>query len=334
MPVSWGTVTETNRHIYVAEEAPFYTVLATAQKVYLTETIAGTTTQRVATIPVAMYDGPALAVALASALGAGYSASFAAGVITVSFASGTFQIASRVMLLAAKTWSGQPLVYSALEDASDVLGTTTTPSTGTLTLGKGLVYRKLSLTIGAYSADTLATEVAAQLNSATKTLTSPYTVNLSPTTGRLTIQNATAGLTFHWYPETFLDKNPYAFQGYAGPFYGSDSILGISSLSSGPFTGSEHVNVMAHHTLFIASSLGEHTDSYGPIGQTTIARKVIVDQAPGGFVNDFHSTALDFVSIESQSISALTFRVTDWKGQTVDMMDWSCSIILVSEDQF
>jgi hypothetical protein len=204
-----------------------------------------------------------------------------------------------------------------------------------LTLGKGLVYRKLSLTNGAYTADSLAIEVATQLNSATKTLTSAYTATHSPTTGKLAITNPTVGLGFFLFPQAFLDKNPYDFQGYTAPFYGSDDILGLSdTVASGPLVGIRHMNVMAYHTLFIASSLGEHADSYGPIGQTSIARKIIIDQAPGGFVNDFHSTPYDFVSLEPQSINAVSFRITDWRGQTVEMLDWSCSIILVSEDQF
>ena len=37
IPVTWGTITPTNQNLYVTEELPFFTVLASANKVYLTE---------------------------------------------------------------------------------------------------------------------------------------------------------------------------------------------------------------------------------------------------------------------------------------------------------
>ncbi len=95
-----------------------------------------------------------------------------------------------------------------------------------------------------------------------------------------------------------------------------------------------HVNVLACHTLFINSTMGLHNDSVGPMGQSTVARKVVIDAPPGGMVHDFHSTPYDYIALEPQSITSIRFRVSDWKGETVDMSHWSCSVILVPEDQF
>ena len=91
---------------------------------------------------------------------------------------------------------------------------------------------------------------------------------------------------------------------------------------------------MAYHSLFINSTIGGHNDTLGPIGQSTIARKVVIDQPTGGFVHDFHSLPFDYITLEKQSISSIRFRVTDWRGQTVEMSDWSLSIVLVPEDEF
>ena len=66
--------------------------------------------------------------------------------------------------------------------------------------------------------------------------------------------------------------------------------------SASPIVGESHVNVMAHHTVFINSNLGMHSDSVGPMGQTSIARKVVIDQPPGGTVNDYHSSGYDYIN--------------------------------------
>ena len=96
-----------------------------------------------------------------------------------------------------------------------------------------------------------------------------------------------------------------------------------------------HVNVLRYHSLFIASSLGTHADSVGPQGQSSVARKIVIDQPAGGFVNDFHSLPFDYISLDKQSIAAIHFRLTDWRGRTVDMSaPWSLSVIIVPESDF
>jgi hypothetical protein len=87
--------------------------------------------------------------------------------------------------------------------------------------------------------------------------------------------------------------------------------------------------------LFITSDLGTHADSVGPIGQSTVCRKIVIDQPAGGFVNDFHSLPYDYVSLDQRNIAAIRFRLTDWKGRTVDMpAAWSLSVIIVPESDF
>jgi len=335
MPVSWGTITETNKYFYIAEELPFLTVLASASKVYLRETINGVTSDRIAVIAPAIYDGPNLATALTTALGAGYTVAYTAvanelGTLTITSAN-TWLIVSRASLLRG-TFNGA--VLSNLQDASDILGTVATDASGVLTLGHGLGYRRIELTKGSYTFDSIATELQNQLNTGSDLPT--YAVSPSVVKGRLSLANSSV-LKFHIYPNQFLEKNSYSFPGYTAPFYPSDAVLGFSGhsiLSGNAVTAASHVNVQAYHSLFINSTLGSHSDSLGPIGQSTIARKVVIDQPPGNFVHDFHSLPFDFIRIEKQSISSIRFRVTDWQGQTVEMSDWSLSVVLVPEDEF
>ena len=351
LPVTWGTITATNNQMYVTEELPFFTVLASADKVYLTEDLIGGSQQRVVTMTPAVYDGNGLAAHLSSVLSTGthtYTATYNASAtspgtidITVNPAI-TFHIASRASLLAASSWNGAPLVKTALEDASDVLGTVSATVNGsnipaTLSLGHGLAYRKISFDIGGYFSDTFATQIQDKLNAGTQLGTNSYTVAFSSTTGRLTVSNTSNPLTFRIFPIDYLKTHPYAFQGFTEPFYASDYATGLSGTAPlvGPsVTATHHINVQAHHTLFINSTLGMHSDSYGPVGQTTIARKVVCDQPAGGMIHDYHGQIHDYITLEPQSLDSVRFRVTDWQGHTVDMSHWSLSIIIIPEANF
>ncbi len=348
---SWGTITTHNQSVYVAEELPLLTVLSSARKVYLSEQSVsnGPVTERVVNLTPAIYDGPGLAAHLASALTAGaatYSASYTAvpgtqGTIALSVTGITaFSISSRASLLSLGTWASATLSKSQLEDASDVLGTVTTTVAGasvTLTLGHGRAYRKVQLSIGSYSFDSLRAEMQSQLNAGTQLGAATYTVSSNPATGTLTITNSASPLRFHLYPGSYLEANPYAFQGFTAPFASSDEVTGFTGatvLAGNSATGAVHVNCQAYGTLFISSSLGGHNDSIGPLSQSTIARKVTCSGPTGSAIDDFHSLPYDYLSLEPQSISGITFRVTDWAGRTVPMSHWSLSIIIVPESEF
>ena len=347
---SFGSITEHNRNVYVAEELVLLTVLPSATKIYITEMdAAGVVTERIATLTAGVHDGPSLATALATAMttatstySTSYSANAGMGVIgiSVSGTSTAFSIVSRAYLLGIDTWAGLPLAKSQLEDASDVLGTTVVTHAGatvTLSLGHGLAYRKIPLAIGSYSFDSLKTELQTQLNAGTSLGAASYTITKNEATGTLTIANSATPLKFHIYPGDYLAANPYAFQGHAGPFLDAGEVTGFTGtavLPGNSVTGARHINTQAYGTLFICSSLGSHNDSIGPTGASTIARKVTIDQPSGGAIHDFHSLPYDYLSLEAQSICGITFRVTDWAGRTVPMGHWSLSIIIVPEEDF
>ncbi len=65
MPCTWTTIHAQNKYIYLTEQLALLTVLPSANKLYLTETSSsGVATQRIVTVPAAIYDGNALATAL------------------------------------------------------------------------------------------------------------------------------------------------------------------------------------------------------------------------------------------------------------------------------
>ena len=214
----------------------------------------------------------------------------------------------------------------------------TLPNAGSLalTLGYPQTYRKIAVDVGGYDAASLPTMLTTKLNAGTSMAT--YAVTVVGTTNRLSIANNSAKKFWLWSGE-YLDAHPYAFQGHTNGGYAYD-ILGYrggvqEGSSSAPLIGQQHINVMAHHTVFINSNLGMHNDSVGPMGQTTIARKVVIDQPPGSTVNDYHSNLMDYVTVAAGDIHQISFRLTDWRGQDIDMdVAWSLSIIFVPEKEF
>ena len=233
-----------------------------------------------------------------------------------------------------------------MQDSADLLGIVDQPAaavpgttTGTISLSNALAYRRIELSRGYYTASSLATEMQTKLSRGSGLAS--WSVTFSDVTGRLTIA-ATAGSSFperNWqlWPEAYILRNPYLWPGVREP-NSSEGVTGFEA--DAPIQGltaeaALHVNVLRYHTLFVASNLGNHADSVGPLSQSTFARKVVVSEAHGGIINDFHSTNLDYIALEPQSISSLTFRLTDWRGRTIDMfLPWSLSIILVPEEEF
>ena len=208
--------------------------------------------------------------------------------------------------------------------------------------------RKVGLTSGSFDGTTLATEVALQLNTGTTLNANSYSCTFNTSTGRLTISNTTpspadfsiwtADYLKHglWNP-TNLGSIPayiegddcYDVIGFASPYK-------ITGNSATPITGEGHINVMPYHTLFLHSNLGLQGDAIGPDNSQSIVRKIVLDQPPGSMVNDFHSLPYDYVSVQPSQIRNLHFRLADYRGRTVDMLDtgFSCSLLFVPEDEF
>ena len=336
---TFGSIGPYNANTYIAEEQPDFTVLAGHDKVYLQEITGGVTTQRIVTIATGTYANEAnLATALQTALGGTYTVTSGTGSLAIAHSSISWKIMSRAQLQTLGSFAGTSITSHALGDASDLLGTVLQAvqgGTGNVYLGKSLLYRKVTLTPGHRSADDLKTALQTALS--TGSTVGNYTVTFSEMTGKLTV--AAPG-TFHVYSGHYLRHNPNDFPGYNAPWASADHATGLAfmiptSNSGGSLTGNQHVNLLPFSTLFINSDLGSHNDSVGPLSQSSIARKVVVDVPHGGIIHDFHSHALDYVSLEKQSITSIRVRLTDWDGTAVDLeTSWSLSIILVPESEF
>ena len=358
LPVTWGTIHSNNQHLFVSEQLDSWTVTATQNKVYLYETYGTTESIRIATISAAAYaTGAALAAALQTALDAGsiipgaYSVVHSGsgqGTLTITHAAAaspfSLSIGNRLDLASLGVWGGTSITPTDLQDAGDVLGLldgsapSVLPNNGSLVLTCGYpqAYRKLVLPSGIYDATTLPVAITNVLNAGTTMAT--YTASVSTLTNNVTISTNSSKHFWIW-PSEYLDLRPYSFQGHTNGHHCYD-IIGINGgkkegSSSSPVVGESHINVMAHHTVFINSNLGMHSDSVGPLGQSSIARKVVIDQPAGGLVNDYHSSPFDYVEVPAGDIHQISFKLTDWRGQEIDMqVGWSLSIILVPEREF
>ena len=337
IPQAFGSIGTHNANTYVAEEQPDFTVLAGLDKVYLQETVSGTTTERVVQIATGTYaNESALATALQTVLGGSYTVTAGSQTLAIANSGISWKIVARKQLQATQAFAGTPLARHALGDASDLLGTVSQAvqgGTGNVYLGKTLLYRKVTLTPGHRSADDLKIGLQAALTSGSTV--GSYTVAFEESTGKLTVS---AAGTFHIYSGHYLRSNPYDFPGQSAPWYAGDHATGLAFMipTSGiSLTGNQHVNLLPFSTLFINSDLGSHNDSIGPISQSSIARKIVRDVPHGGVIHDFHSQPLDFISLDKQSITSIRVHLCDWDGIQIQLdMPWSLSIILVPESEF
>ena len=138
---------------------------------------------------------------------------------------------------------------------------------------------------------------------------------------------------FNIWPDQYLEANPFSFMGQGSPFQANEN-LGFAGASILGGQAPEVYSAMGYHTLFITCSLGTHGDTVGPIGQSSLARKVVIDQGYGSFVNDYHSLPYDFLALEPQAVTGIRISVVDWRGRPVEMSHWSLSIIVIPEENF
>ena len=208
--------------------------------------------------------------------------------------------------------------------------------------------RKVALTVGAYDGNTLATEVATQLNSGTTLTAASYSCTFSSGTGKLTIANTTAsGADFSIWPADYLKHGLWdPLNSGTIPDYiegddcyetiGFAAVYKITGNSTTPIVGEGHINVQPYHSLFLHSNLGLQGDCIGPDNSQSIVRKIVLDAPPGNMVNDFHSLPYDYVSVQPSQVRNLSFRLADYRGRTIDMLHTglSFSLLFVPEDEF
>ena len=336
IPNSFGTINSTNQYVYLTEEQQDFTVLSNLNKLYIQETPGG---ERIIALTPGLYNTEALlATELQTQLGGNYTVTSATGSLTITNSVLTsWKIFSRAEIQTKKIFASQIINQNNVQDISDLFGNAVQAMLGpshNITLGKSKLYRQISIPSGNYNITDLAAAFQTSLNTGTS-LPNTYLVTANSLTGKLNITNSST-LIFEIYPETYLNMHLKAFLGYSSPFYGADHAIGFTLIQTGNnITSDMHVNVQRYHTLFINSDLGTHNDSIGPMSQSSIARKVTVDQPHGSMIHDFHSLPYDYIQLEKQSINAISFRLTDWQGHPIEMLSsWSLSIIIVPEEEF
>ncbi len=336
VPQVFGSINATNPYFYVTEEQSDFDVIPGQNKLYITEEVGAIKTERIVSLTVGSYATEAIfATWLGTALGASYTVTqSAANRLTIATTLTAFTIHSRRELLTLPSFAGQSL--TTLDDASDLIGTTISPIyhiIGHMYLAHSKLYRRVVIPEGYYVLPDLATALATTLNANT-TLPQNYVVTQISATGKLSITNAST-LLFEVYSEKFLKTLPY-FGGHQAPWYAADEATGFMAATvaqGNSVTSSEHVSMMRYHTIFINSDLGSHNDTVGPMNQSTIARKVVIDQAHGGMIHDYHMLAFDYIQLDKQSLSAIRFRLTDWQGHPVPMpIFWSLSLIIIPDE--
>ncbi len=199
--------------------------------------------------------------------------------------------------------------------------------------------RKVALTVGRYDGDSLATEVTLQLNTGTTLTASSYTCVFNPLTGKLTLSNSSASpADFTIWPADHLifglwdaTNSPSIADWVEGDdcyealgFVGTTLLVGNAST---PIVASGHVNMQGSlHSIFLHSDLGLQGDALGPDNSQSVIRRVVIDQPPGGMVNDFHSLPYDFVTVQPGQVRNMHFRLADYRGRTVDMSNMGVGV--------
>lgn len=342
IPNVFNAVNGTNNRVYVTEEMGLR-VTGLAQNMYWSDNGV----QRISNLTPQTYaDNAALATELQFRMGANYAvlpiSGGSLGRIEI-IATGGFRIYSRAELKQMTSFGGVTLDPNNLGDCYDMLGLvdvgvplTSAGSPIALNLSDAISYRVVTIPTGQYNVTEFATQLTTSLNAATQLNPGSYTVTASALTGKLTIQNSS---TKHFTIRPEMNLVKYGFPGFQAPWYASDHTTGFAGETAEEFyvgnlaTGLLHVNFQRYHSIFISSSLGNHADSYGPRGQSSIAKKVAVDVPFGSMIHDSRSTGLDFLTLDAQSISSITFRLTDWEGHEVVLdSPWSLSIIIMPEE--
>ena len=115
--------------------------------------------------------------------------------------------------------------------------------------------------------------------------------------------------------------------------------LGIVSSSAAGFEydtlfGSGYLDLVAHHNLFIHSSLSMGISSLGPLGQTSILGKVPNTASYGNSIFYQANGAHDYVDIGKQSISTIRLSLKDAFNNTCNLegASWSCSILFLVKE--
>ena len=209
-------------------------------------------------------------------------------------------------------------------------------------------YRICIIPEGQYNGIALKDVMVNALNTG-RSMSGQYTVTYDLPTNKLIVGNLDATATFHIHPTAWLKANASTWNAAAGSslqinahnLMDSGSVTGFAtgtSILSGDvstsITGTEVVNTLPYHQLFLRSSLGNGYDAIGPDGSSDIIRRITCQVPLNDMIVDQHSLPHDSVTIGDREIVSLSFRLTDCFGKTVDTKGHHISFsIIFLEDE-
>ena len=209
-------------------------------------------------------------------------------------------------------------------------------------------YRICTIQEGQYNGITLKDAMLAALNTG-RTISGQYAVTYDIPTNQFIVGNLDATATFHIYLTAWLKANTATWNVAAGGSLQIDannlmdagSVTGfatgtaiLSGNASTTVTGTEVINTLPYHQLFLRSSLGTGYDAIGPDGSSDIIRRITCQVPLNDMIVDQHSLPHDSVTVGIREVSSLSFRLTDCFGKTVDTKGHHISFsIIFLEDE-
>ena len=157
----------------------------------------------------------------------------------------------------------------------------------------------------------------------------------SPTLLLLVVSHSHSTPKNHWKPRrrgypTIVGNDYGAFR-QAGLVNGPAILCNINT---GPVSASDVPNLQANTQLFIKTNLGIPATSVGPLGNMSIARRVVLDAPLFGLCVDRHTTSWDSIAIPGHTtISTITMKLCGYDGNPVDLQGqpWSASLTIFRE---
>ena len=138
----------------------------------------------------------------------------------------------------------------------------------------------------------------------------------------LSIANLTANVSFQiMCKATLLALGTWGGKHFIDPREANDALglQGNYTQVGGTLTCHNMVQLMPHQNLFICSNtFGNLNQSQGPSGETSILRRIPIDQPWGNMLHSQHSSQSDYIDVSGQQLESLAFQIRDTEHRIVD----------------
>ena len=206
-------------------------------------------------------------------------------------------------------------------------------------------FRIAQIPPGQYNGVTLATIVQTVMNTGSNLAsTGAYSVTYEADTAKLKITSATAGTNyFTIFGEPALTDgywnthSPSNLQVDENNTQSANKVCGFLTIAQNTgttnnavaITSDSVIDVQRNHCCYIHSDLGEPGSSWGCRGESSVIRRVVIDAVQNGLAIDRHTTSWDAVEVGAKALRAMSFRLADDNGNTVDLQGhhWSFSLV-------